>query len=100
VVGPSNDGRCEARVLSVSLELDGAVGRPRIDRVHRRQDDRRRARSQWSASLALLRDEGRFGDHGIGSRRARGAPGRYRREGSLTAGPHVSRRHRAGPHRR
>ena len=61
---------------------DGAVGRPGLDRVHRRQADRRHARSQRPASFALLRDEGRPGHHGVRSRRARHS----RRQTSLQKG--------------
>ena len=48
-------------VLRVPLVADGAVGRPGVDRVHRRHGDRRGARSQRPAAVALLRDEGRPG---------------------------------------
>ena len=44
---------------------------PAVDRVHRRQADRRRARPQRPAPLALLRHEGRPGDHGVRGGRAR-----------------------------
>ena len=58
-------------VLRVPLVADGAVGRPGVDRVHRRHGDRRGARSQRPASVALLRHQGRPRHHGVGSRRAR-----------------------------
>ena len=48
-------------VLRVPLVADGAVGRPGVDRVHRRHGDRRGARSQRPAAVALLRDQGRPG---------------------------------------
>ena len=54
--------RCRAElqgVLRIPLVADGAVGRPGVDRVHRRHGDRRRARPQRPAAVALLRDEGR-----------------------------------------
>ena len=63
--------RREARVLRIPLVPDGAVGRPGVDRFHRRRAHRRRARSQRSAAFALLRHEGRSGHHGVGSGRAR-----------------------------
>ena len=50
-----------ARVLRVPLVAHGAVGRPRVHRLHRRHGDRRRARPQRAAALALLRDQGRSG---------------------------------------
>ena len=50
---------------------DGAVGRPGLDRLHRRQSDRRGARPQRPAPVALLRHQGRPGHHGLRSRRAR-----------------------------
>ena len=52
-------------VLRVPLLPDGAVGRPGVDRLHRRQDDRRGARPQRPAPVALLRHQGRPGDHGV-----------------------------------
>ena len=61
----------QARVLRVPLLHDGAVGRSRLDRVHRRHAHRRGARSQRPASLALLRDQGRPRRDGVGDRRPR-----------------------------
>ncbi len=58
-------------VLRVPLVADGAVGRPGVDRVHRRHGDRRGARSQRAAAVALLRHEGRPRHHGVRGRRAR-----------------------------
>ena len=65
------DEREEARVLRVPLVPDGAVGRPRLDRVHRRRAHRRDARPQRPAPVALLRDQGRAGGAGLRGRRAR-----------------------------
>ena len=48
--------REQARVLRVPLVPHGAVGRPRVDRVHRRQVHRRRARPQRLAAEPLLPD--------------------------------------------
>ena len=58
-------------LLRVPLGADGAVGRPGVDRVHRRRRDWRRARPQRPASVALLRHARRPGGHGLGSRRPR-----------------------------
>ena len=58
-------------VLRVPRVADGAVGRPGVDRLHRRHGDRRGARPQRPAAVALLRDQGRPGHHGVGGRRAR-----------------------------
>ena len=68
---PREHERREEGVLRISLLPDGTVGRPGLDRVHRRQADRRGARPQRPAPLALLRDQGRPGHHGLRSRRAR-----------------------------
>ena len=57
-------------------------------------------RPQRPAPLALLRHQGRPGDHGVGSRRAAGGTGPRVAKGPPAAGPHVPRGHRAGPHRR
>ena len=65
------DGRRSEGVLRVPLVADGAVGRTCVDRVHRRHRDRRRARSQRAAAVALLRHQGRPGGDGLGSGRAR-----------------------------
>ncbi len=73
---------------------------PAVDRVHRRQADRRGARPQRPAPVALLRHQGRPRDHGLRGRRARRAARERGAEGPAAAGPHVPRRHRAGPHHR
>ena len=49
------DGRQPPRVLRIPRRDDGAVGRPRRDRVYRRSPDRRDARPQRPASGALPR---------------------------------------------
>ena len=53
--------------------------------------DRRGARPQRPAALALLRDEGRLRDHGVGGRRAAGRAGERAPQGASAAGPHVPR---------
>ena len=83
-------------VLRVPLVADGAVGRPGVDRVHRRHGHRRGARSQRPAAVALLRDEGRPRHHGVGSRRARHPARGHPGQGAAAPGPHLPRRHRAG----
>ena len=50
--------RREEGVLRISSLPDGTVGRPGFDRFHRRQEDRRGARSQRPAPFALLRHQG------------------------------------------
>ncbi len=62
---PREHERREEGVLRISQLPDGAVGRPGFDRLHRRQEDRRGARPQRPAALALLRDQGRSGHHGL-----------------------------------
>ena len=89
-----------ARVLRVPLVADGAVGRPGVDRLHRRHRHRRRARSQRPASVALLRHEGRPRRDGVRSRRARLRAREHRRQGAPAAGQDVPRRHRSRPHHR
>ena len=71
VGGQPGDGSGGARVLRIPLVADGAVGRPGVDHLHRRPADRRRARSQRPAPVALLHHHGRPRDHGVGSRRPR-----------------------------
>ncbi len=60
-----------AGVLRVPRVADGALGRPRLHRVHRRHGHRRGAGPQRTAPVALLRDEGRPRRHGVGGRRPR-----------------------------
>ena len=69
-MSPAREG-----VLRVPLVADGAVGWAGLDGVHRRHGHRRRARSQRPPAVALLRDEGRPRDHGVGGRRPRCATG-------------------------
>ncbi len=79
---------------------DGAVGRTRVRRVHRRRPGRRRARPQRPAPLALLGHRRRAGRAGLRGRRARPRPGHDRPQGSAAAGPDVPRRHRRAPDHR
>ena len=74
-------------VLRVPLVADGAVGRPGVDRVHRRHGDRRGARPQRPAAVALLRHQGRPGGDGLGSGRAgRSRPRTCSRRGGSAPG--------------
>ena len=59
-----------AGLLRVPLLADGALGRPGVDRLHRRDRDRRDPRPERAPALALLRDQGRPGRHGLRGRRA------------------------------
>ncbi len=54
VAEPRIDVGGQAGVLRVPLVPDGAVGRPGVDRVHRRQVHRRRARPQRPAAHAAI----------------------------------------------
>ena len=62
--------------------------------------DRRGARPQRPAAVALLRDEGRPRHHGVGGRRARHPAREHPAQGAAAPGPDLPGRHRAGPHRR
>ena len=57
-----------AGLLPLPLLAHGAVGRPGVDRLHRRHGHRRRARPQRPAPLALLGHRRRPGHHGVGGR--------------------------------
>ena len=83
------DGPEAQGLLRLPLLPDGAVGRPRRGRVHRRHPDRRRAGPQRSAARALLGHRRRTGRARLRGRGA-GHPGREGgREGSAAAGPDV-----------
>ena len=56
-------------LLRLPLLPDGAVGRPRRGRVHRRPRDRRDARPQRPAPRPLAGDQGRLGRARLGDRR-------------------------------
>ena len=68
---PRVDAGGQARLLPVPRVAHGAVGRPGVDRVHRRHGDRRGARPQRSAPVALLGHRRRTRRHGERGRRAR-----------------------------
>ena len=81
-------------VLPLPRGADGAVGRSGVDRVQRRHGDRRGARPQRPAPVALLGHRRRPRDHGERGRRARHRPGQDREEGPARAGEDLPRRHR------
>ena len=58
----------EARLLRVPRLPAGAVGRPGVDRLHRRPRHRRRARPQRAPPVALRRHQGRLRRHGVRGR--------------------------------
>ena len=94
------DGSGGARLLRVPLVADGAVGRPGIDRLHRRDPDRRRARPQRPAAVALLHHHRRPRDPGLGDRRARRPARPDRAEGAPPPGQDAAHRHGRRPDRR
>ena len=97
---PHADGPGAPRVLRIPRRDDGAVGRPGLDRVHRRAPDRRDARPQRPAPLALHRHRRRSRDHGLGMRLPARSRGEDRQEVAPAARQDVPRRPREGPHRR
>ena len=97
---PRVDESGAAGVLRVPRLAHGAVGRPGVDRLHRRHRHRGGARPQRAAALALLRDEGRHGDHGVRGGRPRHPAGERPGQGAAAPGPHLPGRHGAGAHRR
>ena len=97
---PRRDGRQPARLLRVPLLDDGAVGRPGLRGLHRRHPDRRGARPQRPAPLALLGHRRRPRRARLRGRRPRHRPGHGRPQGPAAAGPDVPRRHRRAPHHR
>ena len=97
---PRRDGRPAARVLRVPLVGDGALGRPRLRRVHRRRPGRRGPRPQRPAPQPLLGHRRRARGPGVRGRRPRPRPGHHRAQGPAPARPDVPRRPvRAPDHR-
>ena len=97
---PRRDGPGPPGVLRVPLRPDGAVGRPRTDRVHRRHGDRRGAGPQRASSRAVLGHRGRPGRAGQRGRRARRRTVGRGAQGAARAGPDVPGGHRRRPDRR
>ena len=96
---PRVDDAGEEGLLRVPLLPDGAVGRPGLDRLHRRRAHRRHAGPQRPAPGPLLRHRRRPRGHGLRGGRP-GHPGRAdRRQGPPPAGPDVPRGHRRAAHR-
>ena len=89
-----------ARVLRIPRRADGAVGRPRRGRLHRRPPDRRHARPQRPAPRALLRHRRRPRLPRLGERRAAVPRGGHRPQVAAPAGQDAADRPRAGPHHR
>ena len=97
---PPRDGRQATRVLRVPLHADGAVGRTGVRGLHRRHPDRRGARPQRPAPLALLGHRRRPRRARLRGRRARPRPRHGGPQGPPAAGPDVPRRHRGAPDHR
>ena len=100
VRGPGRPARAPEGLLRVPLVPDGAVGRPRGGRLHRRPRDRRHARPQRPAPRPLAGDQGRLGRARLGDRRDRRAAGERPAQGPPAAGQAVPGRPRARPDRR
>ena len=97
---PRRPARGAARLLRLPRLPDRAVGRPRLDLVHRRHRDRRHARPKRPAPGPLDRDEGRLGRARLRDRRARRAARERPAQGPAAAGEPLPGRPRAGPDRR
>ena len=89
-----------ARLLRVPLRAHGALGRPGVDRLHRRDGDRGDPRPERAPAVALLRDEGRSGRHGLRGRRAGHPAGGRADQGAPAPGPDLPGGHGARPDRR
>ena len=87
-------------LLRLPLLSDGAVGRPRRGRVHRRPRDRRDARPQRPAPRPLAGDQGRLGRARLRDRRDGRAGLQHRPQGPPAARQALPRRPRGGPDRR
>jgi glutamate synthase domain-containing protein 1 len=94
VGGQSAHGRGTAGLLRVQRCADGAVGRSRRDRLHRRTADRRHARSQRIAPGALFPHAGRPHHHGLRNGGAADPGARHRAEMAPAARQDAARRSR------
>ena len=99
VAEPQDHERREAGILRIPLLHHGAVGRPRVDPVHRWPVHRRGARPQRPPAVALHRHQGRLRRHGVRDRRARDRSAERPLQGAASAGPHAARGHGQGPDR-
>ena len=97
---PRGDDPAAPRVLRLPRDADGAVGRARADRVHRRLGHRSRPRPQRPAAGPVLGDQRRPGCAGQRGGRARHRSRHRDQEGAPPARPHLPGRHRGRPHRR
>ena len=95
--GQSAHGRGAARLLRVQRRADGAVGRPRRDRLHQRPPDRRHARPQRAAPGALLRHPRRAHHHGVRDGRAADPRKGHRHQVAPAARQDAAGRSRRGP---
>ena len=95
--GQSADGRGAARLLRVQRGPDGAVGRPRRNRIHRRPADRRDARPQRPSPGALFRDARRPHHHGLRDGRAADPGKRHRHQVAAATRQDAAGRSRTGP---
>ena len=95
VRGPRRPARAPQGLLRLPLLPDGAVGRPRRGRVHRRPRDRRDARPQRPAPRPLAGDQGRLGRARLGDRRDGRAGRQHRPQGPPAARQALPRRPRA-----
>ena len=84
------------RLLRISRRADGAVGRPRRDRLYRRPPDRRHARPQRAASGALSRHQGRPHRDGVRNGRAEDPRGPDRHQVAAAARQDAAGRPRTG----
>ena len=84
------------RLLRISRRADGAVGRPRRDRLYRRPPDRRHARPQRAASGALSRHQGRPHRDGVRNGRAQDPRGPDRHQVAAAARQDAAGRPRTG----
>ena len=94
VRGPRRPARAPQGLLRLPLLSDGAVGRPRRGRVHRRPRDRRDARPQRPAPRPLAGDQGRLGRARLGDRRDGRAGLEHRPQGPPAARQALPRRPR------
>ncbi len=99
VAAPRVDGAREASLLRVPLLPDGALGRARVHRLHRRPARRRHARPKRPAPRPLLRHDGQPCRHGLRGRRPGHPAGEDRLQGPAAARPDVPRGHVRAAHR-